>query len=80
MRIFYAENKQTGQLIFFVFGHFDQNTKNENWNEPNIYINHLKKKIPGEFVVVHVQNSQEAVSGKNSTMNFTHIVVGDIEP
>ena len=29
MRIFYTENKQTGQLIFFVFGHFDQKTKNE---------------------------------------------------
>ena len=28
MRIFYTENKQTGQLIFFVFGHFDQKTKN----------------------------------------------------
>ena len=40
----------------------------------------LYKKIPGEFVVVHVQNSQEAVSGKNSTMDFTDIVVGDIEP
>ena len=33
MRIFYTENKQTGQLIFFVFGHFDQKTKNEKWNE-----------------------------------------------
>ena len=45
------------------------------------YLNKLfEKKIPSEFVVVHVQNSQEAVSGKNSTMNFTHIVVGDIEP
>ena len=43
----------------------------------NLYENYYKK-IPGEFVVVHVQNSQEAVSGKNSTMNFTHIVVGDI--
>ena len=21
---------------FFVFGHFDQNTKNEKWNEPDI--------------------------------------------
>ena len=28
IRIFYKENKQTGQLIFFVFGHFDQKTKN----------------------------------------------------
>ena len=33
MRIFYTENKQTGQLIFFVFGHFDQNTKNEKWTQ-----------------------------------------------
>ena len=38
------------------------------------------KKLPCEFVIVHVQNSQEAVSGKNTAMNFTHIVVGDIEP
>ena len=29
MRIFYTENKQTGQLNFFAFGHFDQKTKNE---------------------------------------------------
>ena len=78
MRIFYTENKQTGQLIFFVFGHFDQNTKNEKWTKH--FYKLFEKKIPGEFVVVHVQNSQEAVSGKNSTMNFTHIVVGDIEP
>ena len=28
MLIFYTEIKQTGQLIFFVFGHFDQKTKN----------------------------------------------------
>ena len=27
MRIFYTENKQTGQPIFFVFGHFDRKTK-----------------------------------------------------
>ena len=25
---FHSENKQTGQLIFFVFGHFDRKTKN----------------------------------------------------
>ena len=28
--------QNAGQLIFFVFGHFDQKTKNEKWNEPNI--------------------------------------------
>ena len=28
MWIFYKENKQTGQLIFFVFGYFDQKPKN----------------------------------------------------
>jgi hypothetical protein len=33
MRIFDTENKQTGQLIFFIFGHFDKKTKNEKWNE-----------------------------------------------
>ena len=27
--IFFTENKQTRQLIFFVFAHFDQNTKND---------------------------------------------------
>ena len=42
MRIFYTENKQTGQLIFFVFGHFDQKTKNEKWNEPDIYVYELE--------------------------------------
>ena len=26
---------KTVQLIFFVFGHFDKNTKNEKWNEPD---------------------------------------------
>ena len=36
MRIFYTENKQTGQLIFFIFDHFDQKTKNKEWNEPDI--------------------------------------------
>jgi hypothetical protein len=29
IRIFYTENKQTGQLIFFLSGHFDQKTNNE---------------------------------------------------
>ena len=28
---------------FFVFGHFDQNTKNEKWNEPDIRPNRSKK-------------------------------------
>ena len=41
MWIFYkenlAENKQTEQLIFFVFCHFDLKTKNKNWNEPDIW-------------------------------------------
>ena len=30
------ENKQTGQLFFFVFRHYDQKTKNKKWNEPDI--------------------------------------------
>ena len=42
MRIFYTENKQTGQLIFFIFGHFDQKTKNEKWNELDIYVYELE--------------------------------------
>jgi hypothetical protein len=29
---FFTENKQTVQLIFFVFGHFDRKTKNEMTN------------------------------------------------
>jgi hypothetical protein len=37
MLIFYTENKQTGQLIYFVFGHFDQKKKNDKQNEPNNY-------------------------------------------
>ena len=32
MRIFYTENKQTGQLIFLSFGHFDQKTEKNGMN------------------------------------------------
>ena len=28
------------QMIFLFFGHFDQKTKNEKWNEPNISAMH----------------------------------------
>ena len=35
---------------------------------------------PSEFIVVHVEYPQEAVSCKNAPMNFTHVVVGYIEP
>ena len=31
---FCTENKQTGQVIFFISGHFVQKTKMEKWNEP----------------------------------------------
>ena len=37
MQIFHTENKQTGQLNFLFFGHFDQKTKNEKCNEPDNY-------------------------------------------
>ena len=36
MRILVVENKQTGQLIFLFFSHFDQKMKNKKWNEPDI--------------------------------------------
>ena len=35
---------------------------------------------PSKFIVVHVEYSQEAISCKNSSMNFPDIVVRYIEP
>ena len=34
---FFIKNKQIWQLIFSVFGQSDQSTKNEKWNESDIY-------------------------------------------
>ena len=36
MQIFYTENKEIEQLIFFVFDHFNKKKENEKWNEPDI--------------------------------------------
>ena len=51
MRIYYTENKQTGQLIFFAFGNFDKKPKTEKWNEPISKI-HLKTAIVAIFRAV----------------------------
>ena len=32
---FHTVNKHKGKADFFAFGHFDQKTKNEKWNEPD---------------------------------------------
>ena len=40
---FFTENKQTGQLIFFVFGQIDQKTKSEKmeWSQHKIFFNSM---------------------------------------
>ena len=35
---FFIHTEKNRTADFFVFGHFDQKTKNEKWNEPDKYI------------------------------------------
>ena len=64
MQIFYTKNKQTGQLILFVFGHFDQKPKNQKWNQPDIndqYLQIIAEAGSLQAVIRQSQNTRQAV-------------------
>ena len=48
---------------FFVFGHFDQKTKNEKWNEPDNY----GKKISHRYLQVIPNEIHESFLQLNQT-------------